>query len=356
MEFTTRIIKEFISSYKPLYELMKETEHGDFDKGKFSSYHVGESVWTHTMMVLSHMENIVQTEGSNLPQDFKKLLLLAALFHDTGKVYCKEEKEGKITFYNHANISSLLIKQDFVRKVLEDSCILEFSIFMWYLTLLVNQHQLFFKLPTTEKGYARLCRKLDYPLLVDLLLLLRKADSLGNINSQGYIDIDFCFESKYATLSKRAQGKIAYVLVGLPGAGKTTWANKQSLHVVSRDDEVMKLGGNASYMENWGVVDQKEVDANFEKHLSNTMTTGESFILDETNLTRKSRKALYNRLKEAGYFVQIVLFLADVEHCVKAQNTRPGKSIDVGVITNMAKSFSMPLTDEYDDLQVILPE
>lgn len=110
--------------------------------------------------------------------------------------------------------------------------------------------------------------------------------------------------------------KTAYVLVGVPGAGKSTYARKLNLPHFSSDSIRLELFG--SLRQNHSKEDDEKVfqilhDRVFKYH--------ESLIFDATNIERKTRIPLYDELKKNGFHVEIHLVLEPLELAI-FQNQR----------------------------------
>jgi putative nucleotidyltransferase with HDIG domain len=117
----------------------------------------------------SVFEHILATVD-NTPHD--KMLRLAALFHDIGKPCVREEKEGKIHFYNHEAISAkiaevimerLRFSRDEIRRV----------------TGLVLNHMVNYNISWTDAALRRLIRKAGRED-INALIALRRADLIAH--------------------------------------------------------------------------------------------------------------------------------------------------------------------------------
>lgn len=80
----TGLLEQFIPEFKETYGM------------KQNIYHDYCTVWEHTMKVIQHASEI-EIEDKKV----REFLMLAAVFHDIGKVRTYTEKEGKVHFYNH---------------------------------------------------------------------------------------------------------------------------------------------------------------------------------------------------------------------------------------------------------------
>ena len=129
------------------------------------------------------------------------------------------------------------------------------------------------------------------------------------------------------------KGSIVYLLVGLPGSGKSTWSKKYhpNLPIVFRDIIRYKLGYTSgpnekamlsNYQEN--KITRKEYKI-IEKYLktgqdndfytSNVLSV--KFIIDDTNLRRIYREPLINLLHKFNAYVIGVNFQTPLKVCIE---------------------------------------
>jgi putative nucleotidyltransferase with HDIG domain len=107
-EYSYKLVKDFMINFNDLYEEMKESSHYSVNENIFSDYHL-ESVWTHTLMVYSHMIPAVR-DMWKYESDRAKRLLMASLLHDIGKPSTRKYKEDKdkYVFYGHDSVSTIM--------------------------------------------------------------------------------------------------------------------------------------------------------------------------------------------------------------------------------------------------------
>lgn len=138
--------------------------------------------------------------------------------------------------------------------------------------------------------------------------------------------------------------KYAYVMIGLPGIGKSTFVDKQkTFHVFSTDNRLM------SYAESEGKT-YNEVFDRFGDAMAdelaalNEVTKNEKQVLfDRTNMTKAARKKCLSWLPK-GYSHQFCHFLPpqneqDYQGWRARLASRAGKTIPESVLINMANSF-----------------
>lgn len=140
-----------------------------------------------------------------------------------------------------------------------------------------------------------------------------------------------------------------YFMVGLPGSGKSTYAEKL------KEEGVIIHSSNAIREELGDINDQSKNAEVFEilhKRIKNDLRNGKSVAYDATNLNRRRRIAFLNELKNIPCKKICVLVATPYEICV-AQNVERSRTVPSEVIWRMYKSFNMPTYYEgFDDIIV----
>lgn len=140
-----------------------------------------------------------------------------------------------------------------------------------------------------------------------------------------------------------------YVLVGVPGSGKSTWVNNQEwakdCAYISTDkfvDEEAKRQGKTyndvfdDYMKTATQLMANEVIAARE--------SVKDIIWDQTSTTVKSRARKFRMLPD--YYAIAVVFPTPEGEEHKRRLNRPGKNIPAHVMKNMIEGFEMPTEEE----------
>jgi predicted kinase len=153
------------------------------------------------------------------------------------------------------------------------------------------------------------------------------------------------------------QSKKIYILCGVPGSGKSTWARKQIEEldgkgiIISRDViRFSMLGDDDAYFAH-----EDAVFDEFIKKIQEAINDQEhtSIFIDATHLNEKNRNKVLSRIWRMGDDVVIgVYFDIPLEECLRRNAQRTGRAlVPETVIKNMYESLTKPL--ELDEMIVI---
>lgn len=144
----------------------------------------------------------------------------------------------------------------------------------------------------------------------------------------------------------------AYILVGVPGSGKSTWISQAPVDwnntiVASTDNYVeqeAKRQGK-SYTEVFNDVMPDAV-----KHMAQTVIdavrNNQDIIWDQTSTTRHTRAKKLRMLPSNYETIAVVFHTPDKEELNKRLDNRPGKKIPIDVISNMIQQWEEPNRSE----------
>jgi predicted kinase len=140
-----------------------------------------------------------------------------------------------------------------------------------------------------------------------------------------------------------------YVLVGLPGSGKSTWLEQNGKPSLSSDALRAELTGDESNQEHNRLVFEK-LRALARARLA--AGCAETWI-DSTALTRAARRGWIRLAGEYGCAVEAVFFDTPVDVC-RARNLARTRRVPEEAIERMARRLSPPQIEEgFDRVTVI---
>ena len=319
--------KEFLHKFYSLdiAETLKECHHSK--KGKLNPYHLEDNCLTHTLMVF-HEANKIQTDR----EEEKKILLFSALFHDVGKPFVKEEKNGKTFFTGHEFLSGLIAldyADEFgLTKEEKEKAVLS----ILYHTIAHSDNE-----------------SVRYFPFYSLLKKLELADSRGRITE---------IESKELPLLDPLEKNFIHnpekeliILFGLVGSGKSTYINNHlsEYFVLSRDNLVDEFAEkeNISYTEAYSLIHsdkrlKEKINNDFQRKIKKAKNYNK-VVVDMTMLTKKQRRVMINNFPK--HIPNIKIFLTSYNELIKRNENRPGKDLSY-LIPELPKITTMPTYEE----------
>jgi len=140
----------------------------------------------------------------------------------------------------------------------------------------------------------------------------------------------------------------AYILIGLPGSGKSIWVNEQKFDM----DKTVHISTDAwvnLYAESVGKT-YSEVFEDYMPKAINLMVAqvidakeqGKDIIWDQTSTTIASRKRKFNMLADKYEMLAVVFMTPEKDEWQRRLASRPGKVIPDYVISDMQKNFEYP--------------
>lgn len=144
------------------------------------------------------------------------------------------------------------------------------------------------------------------------------------------------------------------LLVGPPGAGKTTYAEKY----ISQHANTVLLSSDKIRKEMWGNEaiqgDNNEIFGRMQTRAVDGLNFGYDVIYDATNMTRKDRAGIISVCPKVAK-IECHIIWAQIETCIERDAARK-RTVGKEVIDRMLKRFQAPYYDEgIDEIKVILP-
>lgn len=133
--------------------------------------------------------------------------------------------------------------------------------------------------------------------------------------------------------------------IGLPGAGKSTWARTRWQE--RTDGEVLSARGARRR-------DRSAAAAVVREQIPAILRAGGRCLVDATHVTRQSRDRMLNEAEVYGAQVHAVYFNVPVSTSVARQRTRDyGDGVPDDAIWSMRRELRWPTPDEYDTLTIV---
>ena len=141
-----------------------------------------------------------------------------------------------------------------------------------------------------------------------------------------------------------------YVLIGIPGSGKTTWVQNQDW---AQDCVYVSTD---TYVEQYAKSLDKTYTEVFEEFMPEAVnlmcqdvivarSKDQDIIWDQTSTTVISRQRKFNMLPDY-YAIAVVFRCPAADELVRRLSSRPGKVIPVDVLHSMIKNFEIPTEEE----------
>lgn len=170
-------------------------------------------------------------------------------------------------------------------------------------------------------------------------------------------------QSKNSTMQMPMRKPILYILCGIPGSGKSTFAEKlmrdkadEDIRYVSRDEirfHLLKEGEDYFSHED-------EVYDRFVGTIANTLIDGFDVIADATHCNHGSRAKLYNYLRlwhmpPEDYDVVFIQMTTSFEECMKRNDLREGVThVPKSVMKRMWAQSTYPTKHEFSNVKDVI--
>lgn len=141
-----------------------------------------------------------------------------------------------------------------------------------------------------------------------------------------------------------------YVLVGVPGSGKSTWISNQDWAkdcvIISTDNHVENYAKSTGKTYTEVFNDYMPIAVKFmADDVINARGAGKDIIWDQTSTTVLSRKKKFKMLPDYHAIAVVFKTPTGVE-LMKRLSSRPGKTIPWSVVSDMINKFESPALEE----------
>lgn len=338
------VLEMFKKYFKKYYDIMCVMSHAyNNDNENYPSiWHRENEIWNHTKMVYDYC---VENYESRLDEEDFHLLKWMCLLHDIGKPLAMEEnhEKKKRHFHNHFNFSYYITLDmlSFTKEEKEEVGLTDSDIKLIAETVL-NHHA----------RYDSTTTYIDNSKLLNWITMLSDCDIHGRISDTADEKLALFKLGEFKSMDDKKP--TISILIGPPCSGKSTYLRYRNIEdkVLSRDSIVMELSGKDNYNDAWDTVDQEAVDNELMKRYYEYVKAGEDFIIDMTNMSKKSRK----KWRHKDFNIKAYVFMVGYDE-IKARNIKrneiDGKLIPEKVFDYMIKSLKVNYKDEFNEIEFV---
>jgi len=142
-----------------------------------------------------------------------------------------------------------------------------------------------------------------------------------------------------------------YMMVGLPGSGKSTYAKELSI----KENAIVYASDNlrGELFENEDIQNRNnELFTELHKRIKQDLSEGKNVIYDATNISYKRRKAFLEEIKKFNTYKICCLKATPYDKCLE-QNENRGRFVPEHIIKKMYLNFDIPAYFEgWDEIQI----
>ena len=144
-----------------------------------------------------------------------------------------------------------------------------------------------------------------------------------------------------------------YIMIGISASGKSTIAKQ-----IAERDNCIIVSSDAIRGEicEGGVSDQsknEEVFRIFHRRIKENLLKGNNVIADATNITIKSRKAIFDAVRKIDCYKIGYLVVKNIEDCIKDNKNSDRVAVPDEVIYRQVGKFQIPFREEgYDNIVI----
>lgn len=150
---------------------------------------------------------------------------------------------------------------------------------------------------------------------------------------------------------------VLYILIGLPGSGKSTWraANANGAVIISSDDQVdaYAVANGITYSEAWGLINHKDISRISQERFSTALREGKDIVVDMTNMGAKRRRSWLAPTPATYRKIAVDFQIDDFElrRRIDERANATGKLIPRMILATMAAAYVAPSREEgFDEI------
>ena len=139
-----------------------------------------------------------------------------------------------------------------------------------------------------------------------------------------------------------------YMLIGIPGSGKTTWIKNQNFNtddtvIVSTDNIIEERAASKGMTYSDVFQDEiKSATAEMNNNLKNAIAQKKNIVWDQTNLTVKTRRSKLAQIPDEYQKIAVLLSTPTKEELKIRLDNRPGKIIPNNILMGMISQLDPP--------------